>query len=203
MKSVAIQPLTLDRWVDFVKLFGKNGACTGCWCMWWRLPRAQWQAQRGDGNKRAMRRLVKAGPPPGLLAYVDGQPAGWCALAPRADYPNLARSRVLKPVDAQPVWPVSCFFVAKGFRRRGLTVQLLRAAAGFARHHGAKILEGYPKDAAGGQPDAFVYTGLASAFRKAGFKEVARRSPMRPIFRLKLRTSHAKPRAGTAANPTH
>ncbi len=186
MKGLEIYPLTSERWADFAKLFGRNGACAGCWCMWWRIPRAQWERQRGAGNKRAIHRVVSAGPPPGLLAYVDGEPAGWCALAPREDYPNLARSRISKPVDDQPVWSVTCFFVARPFRRRGLTVNLLKAAARFARQHGAKILEGYPKDSPAAQADAFVYTGLASAFRLAGFAEITRRSPTRPNFRRTL-----------------
>jgi GNAT superfamily N-acetyltransferase len=188
MKGLEIHALTPGRWVDFVRLFGKNGACAGCWCMWWRLPHAQWYAQRGAGNKRAIHRIVKAGPPPGLLASVDGQPAGWCALAPRADYPRLARSRTLRAVDDLPVWSVTCFFVARAFRRRGLTVHLLGAAAEFARQNGARILEGYPTDTRRAQPPVFVFTGLASAFRKAGFAEVARRSPTRPIFRRTLRS---------------
>jgi GNAT superfamily N-acetyltransferase len=192
MKGLEIHPLTSERWADFAKLFGKKGACAGCWCMWWRVPRAQWEQQRGAANRRAIHRIVNAGPPPGLLAYVDGEPAGWCALAPRADYPNLARSRVLQPVDDQPVWSVTCFFVARAYRRRGLTVALLRAATQFARRHGAQILEGYPKDAAKEQADAFVWTGLAASFRKAGFEEVARRSPTRPIFRRILEAA-AKP----------
>ena len=181
-----IHPLTASRWADFAKLFGQKGACAGCWCMWWRLPRAQWRAQRGAGNRKAMRTLVKAQSAPGLLAYADGQAVGWCALAPRERYVRLAASRVLKPVDDQPVWSVPCFFVARGYRRRGVTVKLLEAAADFARKQGAKILEGYPTDTQRDQPDVFVYTGLASAFRKAGFKEVARRSAARPIFRRVL-----------------
>jgi GNAT superfamily N-acetyltransferase len=184
-----IHRLTASRWADFEKLFGKNGACAGCWCMWWRLPHAQWLAQKGENNRKAMQKLVKAGSVPGLLAYADAQPVGWCAVAPRQDYPRFNKSRVLKPVDEQPVWSVTCFFVAREFRRRGITTQLLEAAAKFARRRGAKILEGYPIEPKRDQPDAFVYTGLASAFRKAGFKEVARRSPTRPIFRRELKRS--------------
>lgn len=184
--KLAIHPLTAARWADFQKLFGKNGACAGCWCMWWRLPRRQWVAQKGKGNRKAMRAQVKSGTAPGLIAYVDGQPAGWCAFAPRDHYVRLANSRVLKPVDDQPVWSVTCFFVARAYRRRGLTIELLKAAAEFARQRGGRILEGYPTEPKHNQPDAFVFTGLAAAFRKARFREVARRSPSRPIFRRQL-----------------
>ncbi len=186
-RSLQIHPLTPERWADFEKLFGKNGACAGCWCMWWRLPHAEWLAQKGEANRKAMRRVVKSGAVPGLLAYADGEAVGWCALGPRAIYPRFNTSRVLKPVDDQPVWSVTCFFVARAYRRCGMTAKLLAAATRFAHEHGAKILEGYPVEPKRDQADAFVYTGLASAFRKAGFKEVARHSPTRPIFRRELK----------------
>ena len=89
-----------------------------------------------------MEKLVRAGGSPGLIAYADGEPAGWCALAPRDQYLRLANSRVLKPVDDQPVWSVNCFFVARAYRRRGLTIALLKAAAEFVRQRGGRILEG-------------------------------------------------------------
>jgi GNAT superfamily N-acetyltransferase len=154
--------------------------------MWWRLSRAQWVKGKGAGNKRAMRKLVQAGAVTGLLAYADGQPVGWCAMAPRTDYPRLANSRTLQPVDNQPVWSVTCFFVARSWRRRGVTVELLKAAVEVAGQHGARIVEGYPVEPKKDQPDAFVYPGLASAYLKAGFKEVLRRSPSRPIMRFEI-----------------
>jgi GNAT superfamily N-acetyltransferase len=155
--------------------------------MYWRLRRSVWEAQKGEKNRRAFRKLVGSGEPPGILAYAGGRPAGWCAVGPRGAYPVLAGSRVLAPVDAEPVWSVTCFFVARGFRRSGLSVELLGAAAAFARRRGASILEGYPVEPkAGAMPDAFAWTGLSSAFRRAGFEEVARRSVTRPIMRLRL-----------------
>ena len=185
----AIHPLTRERWRDFQKLFGAKGACAGCWCMFWRMPGKEWNANKGDGNRKAMLKLTQADTPPGLLAYVADEPAGWCAVGPRLDFVRLANSRVLKPLDDQPVWSVTCFFVAREFRRQGLTVALLKAAAKFAREHGARILEGYPTETSKEQPPVFVYTGLASAFRQASFNEVARRSPTRPIFRKSLSAS--------------
>jgi GNAT superfamily N-acetyltransferase len=143
--------------------------------------------QKGSVNERAFRELVETGPSPGLLAYAGHQPIGWCALAPRSDYPRLAKSRILKPVDEQPVWSITCFFVARPYRRKGLSASLLEQAAHFAARHGARILEGYPCEAKTGYPDVFYYTGLANAFRKAGFREVARRSPHRPIMRRVLK----------------
>ena len=156
--------------------------------MWWRLKRSEWSKGKGEGNRRAIRKIVQRGDPPGLLAYSGRDPVGWIAIAPREAYPGLGRSRILKPLDDVPVWSVSCFFVARGFRRQGVTVELLKAAGKYARGRGAKMLEGYPSEPGSATvADAWVYTGLAGAFRRAGFQEVARPSPKRPIMRLALR----------------
>jgi len=180
-------PLTPSRWVDLEKLFGPRGACGGCWCMWWRRPRAQFEKQKGAGNRRALKRIVSSGKPPGLLAYAGREPVGWVALAPRAEYPVLDGSRVLARVDEKPVWSVPCFFIAKPFRGKGVSVKLLRAAAAYARKRGARILEGYPVVAKKGRmPDVFAYTGLPGTFERAGFVEILRRSPTRPIMRKTL-----------------
>lgn len=182
--EIEIAPLTLQRWADFETLFGVRGACAGCWCMFWRLKRSEFSSLAGEGTRAAMRELVTTGETPGLLAYVGGNPVGWVALGPREGYPTLARSRVLKPVDDLPVWSVVCFFVARGYRRRGVTGILLNAALTFARQNGAQVVEAYPiEPKAGSYPDTFAYTGLASTFRAAGFSEVVRRSPTRPIMR--------------------
>jgi GNAT superfamily N-acetyltransferase len=189
---LTVHPLTPSRWVDFEALFGENGACGGCWCMLWRLERAAFERQKGSANRRAMQALVHEGATPGLIAYADGMPAGWCALAPRPSYPALERSRILKPVDETPVWSVTCFFVTKTHRRQGISVALLRAAIDHVARHGGSVLEGYPVDPSGVQkPAVFVWTGLASAFRQAGFVECARRSATRPIMRYYLQPRQA------------
>jgi GNAT superfamily N-acetyltransferase len=181
-------PLTPTRWRDVAALFGPRGACAGCWCMWWRRPRADWRRGRGAGNRRAFRRLVASGRVPGVLAYAGREPVGWCAAAPREEYPALARSRILRPLDARPVWSITCLFVARPWRRRGVSTGLLRAAVRLARRRGARIVEGYPTEAgARPVPDVFVFTGLASSFERAGFVEVARRSRSRPIMRRQVR----------------
>lgn len=182
--SYHILPLTQERWEDFVKLFGARGACGGCWCMLWRLPRPDFERGKGEGNRRAMRKLVQSGTMPGLVAYAGDEPVAWCSLGPRADFSGLERSRILKPIDEQPVWSITCFFVAKNHRRRGLTVQMLRAACEHVKKNGGKIVEGYPVEPKQDKaPEVFVWTGLASAFKQAGFKECARRSETRPIMR--------------------
>ena len=128
--------------------------------------------------------IVDSGVATGLLAYLHGDVVGWIAVEPRDSYPRLAHSRILQPVDDRPVWSVTCFFVARKARRKGITVELLKAAVEHARKLGAKIVEGYPVDTQKDMPAPFLYTGTAAAFQRAGFIEVARRSPTRPIFRF-------------------
>lgn len=181
-------PLTAERWADFEDLFGSRGACGGCWCMWSRLPRKAYEAGKGESNRRAMRRIVESGPPPGILAYDRDRAVGWCAFAPRAEYARFATSRSLAPVDDLPVWSVSCFFVRREYRRRGVTRALLEAAAAEARKRGAKILEGYPVEPKEWAVAAtsFAWTGFPSPYLAAGFREVLRRTPNRPILRREL-----------------
>lgn len=182
--TAVFHPLTADRWADFEGLLGARGGCGGCWCMTWRLPRAQFESGKGAGNRAAFRRRVRSGAPPGVIAYVEGKPVGWCAIAPRAEYNYLARSRVLRPIDDREVWSVSCLFVAKPYRGQGLSVKLLRAAVEMAGEAGARIVEGYPViPYTARMPDAFAWTGTLAAFRAAGFHEAARGSPKRPIMR--------------------
>jgi len=189
MRGLSFAPLTAKRWDDFAELFGPRGAVGGCWCMWWRVERrADWEKNKGAGNKRSFKAVVQRGSEPGLLAYHDGRAVGWCAVAPRDEYPSLERSRVAARVDDKPVWSVSCLFIHKDYRRHGLSVALLRAAADFVRARGGKIVEGYPVIPKNdGMPGVFAFTGLLAAFEKAGYREVARRSPTRAVMRRNLR----------------
>lgn len=156
--------------------------------MSWRKQRADFVRDKGTPNRADLLSLVKKGPPPGILAYHDGKPIGWCAVAPRQEYVTLANSRVLRPLDDAPVWSVSCFFVARPYRRAGVSVRLLGAAAEFVRQQGGTILEGYPMLPKNEPlPDAFVWTGVLGAFLKAGFRQMPRWSENRPIVRLELR----------------
>ena len=184
---VEFHPATSERWPDIEKLFGPRGACAGCWCMWPRLTSAEFRAGVGARNKRSLKRIVGNGEPPGILAYVDSEPAGWCALGPRASFPRLANSKTLAPVDDRPAWSVVCFFVAKPYRRKGLTTRLLREAVRHASTRGATVVEGYPVDSKARVADAWMWTGAASAFERAGFREVARRARTRPIMRKRVR----------------
>ncbi|MDD5427374.1 MAG: GNAT family N-acetyltransferase [candidate division Zixibacteria bacterium] len=182
--ELKIHLVTPKRWKDFAKLFGKKGACGGCWCMFWRLTRSEFEKRKGEKNRRAMKNIIDSGQVPGLIAYADTEPVGWCSVGPRENYSALERSRVLKPVDDRPVWSIVCFYIARGYRRQGVTVALLKAAIEYAKSNGTTIVEGYPIDPKKKDyVDTFAYTGLVSAFKKAGFKEVARHSETRPIMR--------------------
>lgn len=164
--------------------------------MVWRLRRKDWESGKKSGNKMALRKIVESGEKPGILAYRGRRPVGWCAVAPRDAYPVLSRSRVLKPIDEQPVWSISCLFVLKPYRRQGLSIDLLKEAVAFAARAGARIVEGYPvQPTMEKTPDPFIWTGTPSAFRKAGFEEVLRRSKTRPIMRYTIDSSKRRSRA--------
>ena len=185
--KIVVHPLTAERWSDLETLFGPKGAYGGCWCMFFRLSRAEYaEGCKDGGNKRAFKKLAGSKNPPGLLAYVGGEPAGWIAIAPRAEYGRLARSRTLQPIDDLPVWSVTCFYVAKAHRRKGVTVALLEAAAKYVKRKKGRALEGYPSDPKARWPDAYAYQGTVGAFAKAGFVEVERVSKGRAIMRRLL-----------------
>ncbi|TLN17233.1 GNAT family N-acetyltransferase, partial [bacterium] len=135
-----VVPLTPARWDDFTALFGSHGAVGGCWCMYWRREGA-WEGGNGDANREKMHTLVQGGTLTGLLAYAGSDAVGWVSVAPRVDYAALARSRVLAPVDEQPVWSIVCFFIQRGWRRKGVMRALLRGAVDYAAAHGAHIVE--------------------------------------------------------------
>ncbi len=187
--SLSFHPATAEQWSDVEELFGERGACGGCWCMFWRVPRKDYERDKGAGNKRAFKKIVTSGHEPGIIAYNGEEPIGWCAVAPREEYVGLERSRILKPVDEKPVWSVSCLFIKKAYRRQGVSGKLLCAAVEFAASQGARIIEGYPVEPMPSMPDAFLWQGIPSAFRAAGFSEVLRRSKTRPIMRFEIEGS--------------
>jgi len=189
LSDFKFHPVTPKRWDDLVDLFGPRGACAGCWCMWWRIPRSQWTKQQYAGNKRAMKKIVDSGEIPGVLAYADGKPIGWCSVAPRETFPVLERSDILKKVDEKPVWSVVCFFINRSYRKSGIAIELLKAAIEYAKKHKAKIIEGYPAEPKEGRKLGIIaFTGISSTFHKAGFKEVLRRSETRPIMRYFIKS---------------
>jgi GNAT superfamily N-acetyltransferase len=178
--KLIIHPLTPNRLPALEDLFGEQGPVSRCWCMYWRIGNAYRKRPRAE-NKAAFCELVNDGPPPGLLAFDKDLAVGWCQLTPRAALPWLDRAWRLKRVDEVPVWSLSCFYVRKGYRRRGVTSALIAAALDTAKRAGAPALEAYPLDA--DLTPSSSHTGYASAFARAGFKIVARHVPPRPIMR--------------------
>lgn len=183
--KLSFHPLTLERWKDFEKLFGTNGACAGCWCMYWFMNKKEYDEKRKNGKtKKELKKIVKEKTIPGIIAYENENPVGWISIQPREKYSKLANSKILAPVDNKSVWSIVCFFIHKNFRKMGVSTELIKNACNFASSKGGTIVEAYPTETrTKNSAPVFIYTGTASAFKKAGFKEVARRSETRPIMR--------------------
>lgn len=189
--KLTIAPLTPDRWSDLEAVFQAKGCsiARGCWCMAYRrsgsgepLPRGMSRAQ---ANRAGLKALVDAGKPPGLIGYRGKVPVGWISIGPREDYAKLARSPVMKPIDDRPVWSIICFVVPSEFRGQGVAQALLQGAIAYAKKHGARLVEAYPVDRPGRSKDQDMWFGAKAMYDRAGFKEVARRKPLRPIVRIK------------------
>ena len=183
--KLTVRPLTPDLWPQFEELFGRVGACNGCWCRYWRIGGAYSQRPR-EKNKAAFKAIVKRGPPPGLLAFEGEKAVGWAQLTPRSRLPHLDRGRFTQKVDDVPVWSLSCFFIRKGCRGRGVMTALLKAAIDHARTMKVPALEAYPIKTDTKRSNAVMYTGVASRFERAGFKTVAVPAVHRPLMRLEL-----------------
>ena len=192
MATYQFHPATPERWSDLESLFGTNGANAGCWCMFWRLERAMFKKTKGEGNRQILKQVVEADEQPGILAYDESQAVGWCGIAPREKLAALENSRILKRVDDQPVWSITCFFMKKEARRRGIMEGLIKAAVKHAKTNGAQIVEAYPIDMespklAGQTFNSYSgYMGVASVFRALGFEQVGQASETQLILRLDL-----------------
>jgi predicted GNAT family acetyltransferase len=185
-------PVTAERWPDFEELFGKQGACYGCWCTHFRLPPAVRRENDRERNKDHIKARIKAGPPPGLLAFEDGKAVGWMQIGPRADVPefnNAGRgSAPMEPTDADDpdVWAISCFFVRSKARGQGLTHKLVEGGIDFARENGARLLEACPIDLSRDSRSIGLFVGSTRVFEKAGFQRMVERKVGRPLMRLVL-----------------
>ena len=183
MTSWSFKPVTRERLRDLARFSEQHGKFRYCSCMRWRMQSTDFSRSTKEDRVAVLERLVLDDKPIGVLAYRDGEPVGWCSVAPRESYRGLERYGALARIDDQPVWAVVCFFVDRRFRRRGLTLALLKAAVAYARSEGAKIVEGYPVN-----PGSRLYTymGAPSTFLSAGFRDVtppgATRSFMRHFF---------------------
>lgn len=191
----AVRPLTPDRWSDLETVFGASGGYCGCWCMYWREPRKDYEGPARKEMKARFKRRVSNGPPPGLIAYSkDGEPVGWAQVTPRPDVPNWNGARRLSapadPADAEDgkVWALNCFVIRRDWRRKGVSKALLAAAVAHAKKGGARALDACPVEAADkARPAVSLYHGTAAMFVRAGFAEIARRRDDRPLMRLEFK----------------
>jgi len=187
--KLVIRPLTPGRWKDLEALFSARGCSVArqCWCMFYRRSGTQGAppggATRAAANRAALRALVESGESPGLIGYRGRTPVGWVSLGPREAFSRLARSPVMKPVDDQPVWSIICFVVPAEYRGQGVAHALLEGAVAYAGKRGARLLEAYPVDRRGRSEDESMWFGAKSMYDAAGFEEVARRKPQRPVVR--------------------
>jgi GNAT superfamily N-acetyltransferase len=182
-----IVPVTAARWADLCAVIGTCSYGRKCWCAYWYLPNAAFKAGWGEANRAPLEWLVKAGEQPGLLADVDGAPAAWVSVAPRRNFDRLNRSRNFAPLDDADVWAVNCFIVAPAHRGQGMMTALARAAAEFALGKGAAGAEAYPIEPGPKSGTGDLYLGTPHVFVAAGFTEVARPLPRRPVMRRMAR----------------
>jgi GNAT superfamily N-acetyltransferase len=197
--ELTVRPLVPDLWPALEDLFGERGAVGGCWCMGWRIGRA-YRHRPAGANRADFRQVVERGPPPGLLAFSEDLPVGWCQLTPRDALPCLDRTWRVKRVDDVPVWSISCFYIRIGWRKRGITAVLIKAALYAAKDAGAPAVEAYPLDA--DLTPSASGTGFASTFFRLGFKEAARRTPPRPIMRYDLKPEARLQSNSSAGTPS-
>jgi GNAT superfamily N-acetyltransferase len=196
--GLRVVPANEASWADLDAIFGTTGDPAGCHCQWFKVARGEFAAMTGDQRRALLREQTHCGDPSaretsGLVAYLDGEPAGWAAVEPRPAYPRLTAKRVPwagrdeDPTDPR-VWAVTCFVVRKGFRRRGVMAALARASVGFARDRGARSLEAYPVVTEPGArlPWGELYVGSRHVFADAGFAEVSHPTPRRVVMRVDL-----------------
>jgi len=185
LNQLTFEPLTKKNWNNFVQLFGDNGACGNCWCMYYRLRKSDFlEGKVTDGNKEAMKEIVWEDKPAGILGLYEGQAIAWCAFAPREDFIKLEKSRVHKRIDNEAVWSIPCFFINKNFRKHGISVELLKGVIRYARENGIKIIEAYPTIPTTEKlPDSFAWIGLYKSFERAGFEIVDQTSKNKPMVR--------------------
>ncbi|WP_223690625.1 GNAT family N-acetyltransferase [Leifsonia poae] len=187
-QTITVEAVRPDLWPRVQQVFGEKGDPAGCWCQWFKLTGARFRELTVDERSQSLRQRIGQDPAPGVLAWLDGEPAGWAAVEPFSRYPGLARSPITKRTADDPAdpWAVTCFVVRADARRRGVAGALLAGAVDFAVQHGATVIEGYPVDTAV-RPSltaAERYHGTVSLFEDAGFRIVRRPSTIRAIMRL-------------------
>ena len=198
LPDLTVRPLRSDDWSNIQELFGEKGACGGCWCMAWRVPRGGklWEESKGDPNKLAFKKLVTSGGATGCLAFANGEPVGWCSVGPRTAFSRLERIKALATEWDERTWSITCFYIPARWRHRGVATALLAGAVEVARDRGARHLEAYPVKPTKGFgheiPAAFAWTGVPRLFEKHRFRDVTPEGNSRPIYRRSFRALRDK-----------
>lgn len=173
---IDVVPATAVRWPDVQILFAGHGEL-GCWCQYWRQSSTAYRSSGPGSGEQNLRHQITEDPPPGMVAYLNGEPAGWLGFWPRHKMERLVRSRTIPQVDGQPVWSIVCFMVRVGYRRQGVAGTLLAGAIDFARDFGVQMLEAYPIDPEGSRIDVTLgYVGFTPMFEAAGFQRIVETS---------------------------
>jgi predicted GNAT family acetyltransferase len=185
--EITCRALRASDWPNIERLFGSNGACGGCWCMWWRVPRGGklWAEAKGSKNRAAFRKLVETGSVRGVLAFSEDQPVGWCSLGPRSTFPRLERVKALRRDWSEQTWSINCFYIPRAWRGRGIAKRLVEEATQQAFRAGAGEVEGYPvmpAKSGTGLPGVFAWTGVPAIFESSGYRELPRQEGHRRVF---------------------
>ena len=172
VENVVVRPATAGRFHDVAAVLGCDPTAPCC-CQYWRMSSGDYSRSSLDSRRTLLEAQTHGTPPPGMLAYVDGEPAGWCGFGVRQNMGRLIRSRTIPAVDDLPVWSIVCFTVRVGYRRRGLARMLLEGLVPYALEHGAPALEAYPVDTSGARiHGTAAYVGTMGMFEDAGFRRV-------------------------------
>ena len=194
--EVSVVPANEASWEDLQAVLGERGDAHGCQCQRYKMGNAHWSPEPAEVREQALREETECGQPDaettsGLVAFLEGEPVGWCNVEPRTAFPRLRTTRIPWPgreedKDDPSVWAVTCFAVRPGFRRRGVTYALAAASVDFARERGARALEGYPMVVQPGQEITWgeLFVGKRSVFAAAGFREVSRPTKRRVVMRI-------------------
>jgi GNAT superfamily N-acetyltransferase len=189
VQSIEVVPATADRFDDVAAVLGCDEKAPCC-CQYWRMSSGEYSRSTLTGRRAALRSQLAETPPAGMLAYEDGEPAGWCGFGARQRVERLVRSRTIPAIDDLPVWAVYCFTVRVGYRRRGIARALLDGLIEYARDQGAPALEAYPVDTGGARiHGSAAYVGTMGMFEAAGFRrmlETDARSDHRPRWLMRL-----------------
>lgn len=196
--TVAIVPANEASWEDIQQVFGFRGDAAHCQCQRYKIGVRDWASIPDEARAAMLREQTNCGDPAagsttGLVAYLDGEPVGWCAVEPRVNYPRLLKTRVPwtgrnEDRTDETVWAVTCFAIRVGYRRQGISGALAAAAVDFARANGARVLEAYAMATRPGEEITWgeLHVGSRNVFADAGFEEVGHPTPRRYVMRVVL-----------------